>query len=67
MYTWEATANLCYSYAVTKHARVNIDRPICCRAVASGSSDPVVKEFHEALQRSPDIAVAVAAIKVGHS
>lgn len=31
--------------------------------VVSGSSDPVVKEFHEALQRSPDIAVAVAAIK----
>lgn len=39
---------------------------MCLNAVASGSSDPVVKEFHEALQRSPDIAVAVAAIKVAY-
>ncbi len=34
-------------------------------AVTSGS-DGIVKEFHEALQRSPDTAVAVAAIKVLH-
>lgn len=32
-------------------------------AVASGS-DSIVQEFHDALQRSPDTAVAVAAIKV---
>lgn len=34
-----------------------------CAAVASGS-DSIVQEFHDALQRSPDTAVAVAAIKV---
>jgi len=34
-------------------------------AVASGS-DSIVQEFHDALQRSPDTAVAVAAIKVQH-
>lgn len=44
----------------------NAEQLMCLNAVASGSSDPVVKEFHEALQRSPDIAVAVAAIKVAY-
>ena len=34
-------------------------------AVASGS-DSIVQEFHDALQRSPETAVAVAAIKVQH-
>lgn len=30
----------------------------------AGDEDAVVKEFHEALTRAPDMAVAVAAIKV---
>lgn len=33
-------------------------------AAVTSRSDGIVKEFHEALQRSPDTAVAVAAIKV---
>lgn len=33
-------------------------------AVGSSGSDMVVREFHDALARSPDTAVAVAAIKV---
>ena len=37
---------------------------ICCCAAVTNGSDGIVKEFHEALQRSPDTAVAVAAIKV---
>ncbi len=37
---------------------------ICCPAAVTNGSDGIVKEFHEALQRSPDTAVAVAAIKV---
>lgn len=33
-------------------------------APGKGKSDGIVQEFHEALQRSPDTAVAVGAIKV---
>lgn len=37
---------------------------LCCAGAVTSGSDGIVKEFHEALQRSPDTAVAVAAIKV---
>jgi hypothetical protein len=43
--------------------RVALTNTRCPAAVTNGS-DGIVKEFHEALQRSPDTAVAVAAIKV---
>ena len=33
-------------------------------AASSGAADGIIHEFHEALGRSPDMAVAVAAIKV---
>jgi hypothetical protein len=33
-------------------------------AGGDAGSDAVVREFHEALARAPDMAVAVAAIKV---
>lgn len=42
---------------------VDLVNSCCCAAVTNGS-DGIVKEFHEALQRLPDTAVAVAAIKV---
>ena len=39
--------------------------PTSLPAAGDPGSDAVVREFHEALSRAPDMAVAVAAIKAG--
>ena len=49
------------------HAMLEHATNVCCDGAVTSGSDGIVKEFHEALQRSPDTAVAVAAIKVQRS